>query len=427
MQYINTKDPNEQVSYRQATIKGLARGGGLYMPSEIPRLSVQWLQSISTLSDKEIGYHVMRQLIDYDSLSNNQLHKIIEETLSFPLPIRQLYDSVNVLELFHGPTMAFKDVGARFMSRCLAAFSDDREVNVLVATSGDTGSAVAHGFYGVEGVQVTILFPKDKVSSFQQYQMTSLGDNIRAIEVDGTFDDCQALVKQAFQDEILNKKLSLSSANSINVARLLPQSIYYFVAYKQMLLNGKVDNIVISVPSGNFGNITAGLIAKKMGLPIKRFIAANNANDAFYQYIKTGTWTPKKSVQTYSNAMDVGAPNNFDRILHLYNDSYQDIINSVKAFTFSDTETLDKMKSFYENNNYILDPHGAVGLLALEQDLQEGEHGIFLATAHPKKFESVVKRVITNFPSPDVNLSDCNKIAMSVDYDQFVNILTGEV
>lgn len=293
MIYINTKDASEVVSFRQATLNGLASQGGLYVPKSIPVLEPEWIDNIENYSDHDIGFHIMRQLIGTESLSDSELKQIITETLAFDIPVVDLGDNVNVLELFHGPTLAFKDVGARFMSRCLRQFSNEDEVNVLVATSGDTGSAVASGFFGVEGVKVTILFPKGKVSKFQEYQMSSLGHNIIAVEVDGTFDDCQSLVKQAFQDIELNKKYSLSSANSINVARLLPQSLYYFLAYKQMKQRGIAQEIVISVPSGNFGNITAGILAKKMGLPIKRFVAANNANDTFYQYIQTGNWQTK--------------------------------------------------------------------------------------------------------------------------------------
>ncbi len=421
MIYINTKDSNEQVSFRQATINGLASQGGLYVPKSIPTLDSDWIQNIENYSDHEIGFHVMRQLIGTDSLSDDQLRKIVKETLSFDTPVVDLGHKINVLELFHGPTLAFKDVGARFMSRCLGQFNNEEEVNVLVATSGDTGSAVASGFFGVEGVKVTILFPKGKVSPFQEYQMSSLGHNIKAVEVEGTFDDCQALVKQAFRDKELNKKYSLSSANSINVARLLPQALYYFLAYKQMKQRGLSDELVFSVPSGNFGNITAGLLAKKMGLPIKRFVAANNANDTFYQYIQSGEWQPKPSVQTYSNAMDVGAPNNFDRILYLFDNNFTDIRREIKAYTYSNEETLTKMKSYYSSTDYVLDPHGAVGLLALEADLSLSEVGVFLATAHPKKFESVVVKAIPDYPIQQVDLGECQKFEIADDYIAFVN------
>ena len=365
----------------------------------------------------------MRQLIGTESLSDSELKQIVTETLAFDIPVVDLGHRVNVLELFHGPTLAFKDVGARFMSRCLGQFSNEDEVNVLVATSGDTGSAVASGFFGVEGVKVTILFPKGKVSKFQEYQMSSLGHNIIAVEVDGTFDDCQSLVKQAFQDIELNKKYSLSSANSINVARLLPQSLYYFLAYKQMKQRGIAQEIVISVPSGNFGNITAGILAKKMGLPIKRFVAANNANDTFYQYIQTGNWQTKSSVQTISNAMDVGAPSNFDRIQYFYNYDYQTICREISSHTYSDDETLNRMKSFYLAKNYVLDPHGAVGLLALEDHLNDSEQGIFLATAHPKKFESVVVQAIPDYPTELIDLNGCKKSLITNNYEAFVGVM----
>jgi len=421
MIYINTKDADEHVSFKQATINGLAANGGLYVPQYIPNLDAEWINNIVNLSDHEIGFDVMRKLIGTDSLSDDQLKKIVSETLSFDIPVVDLGNRIHVLELFHGPTLAFKDVGARFMSRCLAQFSNAEEVNVLVATSGDTGSAVANGFYDVEGVKVTILFPKGKVSSFQEYQMSSLGKNIKAVEVDGTFDDCQALVKKAFRDKALNEKYALSSANSINVARLLPQCLYYFLAYKQMKQRDKSAEVVISVPSGNFGNITAGILAQKMGLPIKRFVAANNDNDTFYNYLQSGNWQPKPSVQTYSNAMDVGAPSNFVRILHFYNDDYSVLKNEISSFTFNDEKTLNKMKSFYIENDYTLDPHGAVGLLALQSTLAEGEQGIFLATAHPKKFESVVAKAIPNYPLQSVDLSHCRKSSIANDYKAFIS------
>ena len=423
MIYSNTKDTSEVVSFRQATLNGLASQGGLYVPKSIPALETEWIDNIENYSDHDIGFHVMRQLIGTESLSDSELKQIITETLAFDIPVVDLGDNVNVLELFHGPTLAFKDVGARFMSRCLRQFSNEDEVNVLVATSGDTGSAVASGFFGVEGVKVTILFPKGKVSKFQEYQMSSLGHNIIAVEVDGTFDDCQSLVKQAFQDIELNKKYSLSSANSINVARLLPQSLYYFLAYKQMKQRGIAQEIVISVPSGNFGNITAGILAKKMGLPIKRFVAANNANDTFYQYIQTGNWQTKSSVQTISNAMDVGAPSNFDRIQYFYNYDYQTICREISSHTYSDDETLKRMKSFYLAKNYVLDPHGAVGLLALEDHLNDSEQGIFLATAHPKKFESVVVQAIPDYPTELIDLNGCKKSLITNNYEAFVGVM----
>ena len=423
MIYINTKDASEVVSFRQATLNGLASQGGLYVPKSIPVLEPEWIDNIENYSDHDIGFHVMRQLIGTESLSDSELKQIVTETLAFDIPVVDLGDRVNVLELFQGPTLAFKDVGARFMSRCLGQFKNEDEVNVLVATSGDTGSAVASGFFGVEGVKVTILFPKGKVSKFQEYQMSSLGHNIIAVEVDGTFDDCQSLVKQAFQDIELNKKYSLSSANSINVARLLPQSLYYFLAYKQMKQRGIAQEIVISVPSGNFGNITAGILAKKMGLPIKRFVAANNANDTFYQYIQTGNWQTKSSVQTISNAMDVGAPSNFDRIQYFYNYDYQTICREISSHTYSDDETLKRMKSFYLAKNYVLDPHGAVGLLALEDHLNDSEQGIFLATAHPKKFESVVVQAIPDYPTELIDLNGCKKSLIANNYEAFVGVM----
>lgn len=420
MKYINTKhDQGENpVSFRQAAINGLAKGGGLYMPEHIPSLPQEIIEALGSLNKLELAYEIMSRLVG-DSLGEVELKRILTETLAFDIPVKRIHGNINVLELFHGPTLAFKDVGARFMSRCLGAFRTEDKVHVLVATSGDTGSAVAHGFHGVEGVEVTILFPKGKVSAFQEYQMSSLGDNIEAIEIDGAFDDCQSLVKQAFQDAALNNEMSLSSANSINVARLLPQSLYYAMAYQQMLAEGKADKIAISVPSGNYGNITAGMIAMKMGIPIHRFIAANNANDAVYRYMQSGLYEPKKTVSTYSNAMDVGAPNNFDRILHLYNHDYDMLQQCLSAYRYSDEETIQKMKQYQAEYNYLLDPHGAVGVMALEDSLKEDEHGIFLATAHPKKFEKAVKLAVPTFEMDEVDLSNCHKVVMDKDYAQF--------
>lgn len=425
MQYINTKASAQEaaISFRQATINGLAAEGGLYMPANIPQLDKEWLAHFAEHDDLDIAYTIMSALVG-DSLSASALRRILQETLSFDLPVIHVRDNIHVLELFHGPTLAFKDVGARFMSRCLSEFRSSDTVYVLVATSGDTGSAVAHGFHGVAGVEVSILFPKGMVSPFQQYQMTSLGDNIQAIEVDGTFDDCQALVKQAFRDESLSD-MSLSSANSINVARLLPQSLYYALAYKQMLLQNKQDKLVISVPSGNYGNITAGLILKHMGVPIHRFVAANNANDAVYRYLQSGQYAPQNTIATYSNAMDVGAPNNFVRIQHLYDHSYEAIRRDLSAHRYDDQATLEAMTRYYNEHDYLLDPHGSVGIMALEASLQPDEQGIFLATAHPSKFETAVKLAVPSFQMDSVDLTDCSKLEMAADYADFWEYLRG--
>jgi len=319
------------------------------------------------------------------------------ETLNFDVPLVHVNDNIYSLELYHGPTLAFKDVGGRFMSRLLGYFiqkQNDTKVNVLVATSGDTGSAVANGFLGVEGIHVYVLYPKGLVSPIQECQFTTLGQNITALEVDGTFDDCQALVKSAFMDEELNAKLKLTSANSINVARFLPQSFYYFYAYAQLKKLGKADNVVMCVPSGNFGNITAGLFSKRMGLPVKRFIAANNRNDIFLQYLQTGEYKPRPSVSTIANAMDVGDPSNFARVLDLYGASHEAISAEISGVSYNDKQISETLKNCYTETGYLLDPHGAVGYRALNDGLSENEIGVFMETAHPAKFLETVQNII---------------------------------
>jgi len=423
MNFISTKDSNEKVTFREATLRGLAKNKGLYVPENVPPLPPSFFESISQTDDTEIAFRVLSPFAG-ESLSDSSLRKILAETLSFPLPIKKLSDDIHVLELFHGPTMAFKDVGARFMARCLSEFTTTGEtVKVIVATSGDTGSAVANGFYKVEGVEVFILFPKGKISAFQEQQMTSLGENIKAIEVEGTFDDCQALAKQALNDEALQSRMQLSSANSINAARFLPQMLYYFLAWKQMKKNLDGKEWIVSVPSGNFGNLTAGLYATRMGLPVHRFIAANNANDTFYQYHQTGNYFPKPSVQTYSNAMDVGAPSNFERIMHLYNHDHGNLKKDILAATFLDEDTMDKIKATHQKAGYVLDPHGAVGLLSLEAHLQPGQTGLFLATAHPRKFEAVVQKAIPGYPANNAEIDSGFKTQIKNDYKQLLEIL----
>ncbi|MFC2176654.1 threonine synthase [Bacteroidota bacterium] len=422
--YINTRGGNESISFKTATTNGLALDGGLYVPNVIPTLPPSFFDTIEQKSDAEIGFEVLLPLVE-NSLPKEALEKIVSETLSFSLPVVEVAKDTFVLELFHGPTQAFKDVGARFMSRCMSVFSDEKELTVLVATSGDTGSAVANGFYNVPGISVKILFPKGKVSPYQEFQMTSLGKNIQAIEVDGTFDDCQALVKQAFQDKSLRGKVSLSSANSINISRLLPQMLYYFIAYKQIKATLGNKKLVISVPSGNFGNITAGLIAQRMGLPISRFVAANNANDTFFKYLQSGNYEPKPSVTTVSNAMDVGAPSNFERIQYLFNNSLESIKSVITSYSFSDAETIEEIKSCYAKNQYILDPHGAVGKLALDQSLGNDEIGIFLETAHPLKFAEIVQKAIPDYAAKTVDLSNCSKTPMANSYAELTKQLVG--
>lgn len=398
MKYYSTNGNTPNVSLQTAVVKGLAADRGLFMPERIPVLPKAFFNNIGNMSLQDISYVVANTLFG-DDIESDTLKDIVYDTLNFDIPLKQVTDNKYSLELFHGPTLAFKDVGARFMARLLGYFNKqenkDGMVNVLVATSGDTGSAVANGFLGVPGVRVFVLYPKGKVSLIQEAQFTTLGQNITAIEVDGTFDDCQALVKSAFMDEELNANMMLTSANSINVARFLPQMFYYFYAYAQLLKQGKdVSNIVVSVPSGNFGNITAGLIGKRMGLPIKRFIAANNKNDIFFNYLNTGEYSPKPSVATIANAMDVGDPSNFARILDLYEHSHEAISAEISGCTYTDEQIGETMAKAYKETGYVLDPHGAVAYRSLEEGLKDGETGIFLETAHPAKFKATVDTIL---------------------------------
>lgn len=396
MKYYSTNGKAPEADLHKAVVKGLAEDKGLYMPETLKKLPQDFFDNIQDMSFQEISYRVADAFFGED-VPADTLKKIVYDTLSFDCPTVKVNDNIYSLELFHGPTLAFKDVGARFMARLLGHFINQEgkeEVNVLVATSGDTGSAVANGFLGVEGIHVYVLYPKGKVSDIQECQFTTLGKNITAVEVDGVFDDCQALVKSAFMDNDLNKHMKLTSANSINVARFLPQSFYYFYAYAQMKKLGLADNLVVCVPSGNFGNITSGLFAKKMGLPIKRFIAANNANDIFYKYLQTGVYEPKASVQTIANAMDVGDPSNFARIIDLYKNDHDAICADVSGATFTDEQIAETIKAVSDKYGYICDPHGACGYRALETGLKEGETGVFLETAHPAKFKSTVESII---------------------------------
>jgi threonine synthase len=395
MKYYSTNGNSPLSTLQNAVVKGLAPDRGLYMPEQIKKLPKEFFDNIENLSFQEIAYHVADAFFGED-IPADDLKQIVYDTLSFETPVVQVNDNIYSLELFHGPTLAFKDVGARFMARLLGYFNKEEKqlVNVLVATSGDTGSAVANGFLGVDGVHVYVLYPKGKVSPIQECQFTTLGKNITAVEVDGVFDDCQALVKSAFMDAELNSKMKLTSANSINVARFLPQAFYYFNAYAQMKRQGKADNLVICVPSGNFGNITAGLFGWYMGLPVKRFIAANNANDIFYNYLQSGVYSPKPSVQTLANAMDVGDPSNFARILDLYGNSHADIAAHIGGATYKDEQIAETLKDVYEKTGYLLDPHGACGYRALQEQLAADEYGVFLETAHPAKFKEKVDAII---------------------------------
>lgn len=396
MRYYSTNRLAPDATLEEAVVKGLAADKGLFMPYVIKPLPQSFYDEIERLSFQEMAYRVADAFFGED-VPADTLKQIVYDTLSFDVPAVRVRDNIYSLELFHGPTLAFKDVGARFMARLLGYFirkGGKKQVNVLVATSGDTGSAVANGFLGVEGIHVYVLYPKGKVSEIQEKQFTTLGRNITALEVDGTFDDCQALVKSAFMDKELNEHMQLTSANSINVARFLPQAFYYFYAYAQMKKAGKADNLVICVPSGNFGNITAGLFGKRMGLPVRRFIAANNRNDIFYQYLKSGVYSPRPSVATIANAMDVGNPSNFARILDLYGNSHDAISGEIGGATYTDGQIRDTVGSVYRETGYLLDPHGACGYRALEEGLRPGETGVFLETAHPAKFLQTVEEII---------------------------------
>lgn len=397
MRYYSTNGTAPIADLHKAVVKGLAEDRGLYMPERIQKLPKAFFDNIQDMSFQEIAYNVASAFFGED-VDLDALKDIVYDTLSFDCPVVEIKDKIYTLELFHGPTLAFKDVGARFMARLLQYFikqeGKGEQVNVLVATSGDTGSAVANGFLGVDGIHVYVLYPKGKVSPIQECQFTTLGKNITAIEVDGVFDDCQALVKNAFMDAELNQHMKLTSANSINVARFLPQAFYYFNAYARMKAQGKADDLVMCVPSGNFGNICAALFGHEMGLPIKRFIAANNANDIFYKYLQTGKYEPKPSKQTLANAMDVGDPSNFARIYDLYGKSHERISSLISGATYTDDEIRQTMKQCYEETKYILDPHGACGYQALADGLNPGEIGVFCETAHPAKFKEKVDNIL---------------------------------
>ena len=433
MQYYSTNGKASLASLEKAVVKGLAEDKGLYMPERIKPLSKDFFDNIQDMSRQEIAYHVADCFFGED-VDAESVRRIVYDTLAFDIPLKEVEENIFSLELFHGPTLAFKDVGARFMARLLQYFlrKEGKEtVNVLVATSGDTGSAVANGFLGVEGIRVYVLYPKGKVSPIQECQFTTLGKNITAIEVDGVFDDCQALVKNAFMDDELNAKMRLTSANSINVARFLPQSFYYFYAYAQLKKQGLADKVVCCVPSGNFGNICSALFGKRMGLPISRFIAANNANDIFYNYLKTGKYEPKPSTQTIANAMDVGDPSNFARILNLYEKSHDAICKDISGATYSDQQIAETMRRCLADTGYQLDPHGACGYQALKDGLQAGEVGFFLETAHPAKFKQVVDDICGGdvaIPCPLQEFMKGTKqsLPMSKDFADFKMFLMGQ-
>ena len=398
MKFYSTNGKAPIATLEKAVVKGLAEDKGLYMPESIKALPKEFFDNIENLSFQEIAYTVADAFFGED-VPAEDLKKIVYDTLAFDCPCVKVTDTIYSLELFHGPTLAFKDVGARFMARLLQYFLKKEgagKVNVLVATSGDTGSAVANGFLGVDGIHVYVLYPKGKVSPIQECQFTTLGQNITAVEVDGVFDDCQALVKNAFMDADLNAHMKLTSANSINVARFLPQAFYYFYAYAQMKKKGLADQLVVCVPSGNFGNICSALFGKKMGLPIKRFIAANNANDIFFKYLQTGKYEPKASVQTIANAMDVGDPSNFARVYELYGKSHAAICADISGATYKDEQIAEIIQEVKTETGYVCDPHGACGYRALKEGLKTGEVGVFLETAHPAKFKDTVDRILND-------------------------------
>ena len=430
MKYYSTNHKSSDVSLEIAVTQGLASDRGLFMPERIEKMPPSFFNEVGSMSFQELSFEVAKKFFGED-IPEQTLKKIVFDTLSFDTPLVNVKDNIYALELFHGPTSAFKDVGARFMARLLSHFlgKEKKMVHVLVATSGDTGSAVANGFLGVPGIQVHVLYPKGKVSEIQEKQFTTLGRNITALEIDGTFDDCQTLVKSAFMDEELKKKITITSANSINVARFLPQAFYYFNAWAK--LEDKTRKVVFSVPSGNFGNLTAGLFAKRMGLPVAKFIAANNLNDIVFNYLKTGVYEPRPSVSTIANAMDVGDPSNFSRILDLYHNSHEAISQDITGTTYSDDQIRETMLNVYKKSGYLLDPHGAVGYRALNELLKSGETGIFLETAHPAKFTKTVEEVIGrgNVPMPEKlqNFMKGKKLSIEFpnEYDSFRTYLDG--
>lgn len=426
MKHYSTKHISPDVDLKEAVLKGLPPDNGLYMPYEIPKLSEDFWKNLDSYSFNEMAFKIAENLIG-NAVPADELEKIINNAYNFDAPLHFCGNNA-FLELFQGPTLAFKDFGARFMGQLMGYFlkDNDKQVDILVATSGDTGSAVAHGFLNVEGINVTILYPKGKVSDIQEKQFTTLGANITAIEIDGTFDDCQSFVKQAFLDKDLNTKLTLSSANSINISRLIPQSFYYFYAYKQ--LKDKSKELYFTVPSGNFGNLTAGLFAKKMGLPITKMIAATNNNDIFTKYIQSGNFEPRASVQTISNAMDVGNPSNFFRVLDYFDNNFEQVKSAISAYSFDDEQTKNAIKEVYENYKYVICPHTAVGYLAMsafiKENHTENDNNIILSTAHPVKFGEVVEPILGFEPELPERLKKAlgtNKqsIAMKNDYSVF--------
>ena len=396
MHYYSLSNPNETTNFAQAVVNGIAPDRGLYFPSEIPRLPASFFDKIEEIDVHEMALTAIQAFVG-DEIPKEELERIVKTTLDFEFPVVAVEDQIGSLELFHGPTLAFKDVGARFMAQCLGYFNKQnstQKVTVLVATSGDTGGAVANGFLGVEGIEVVILYPKGKVSKVQEQQLTTLGQNITALEVDGVFDDCQDMVKTAFLDSEITNQRTLTSANSINVARWLPQMLYYFLAYRQ--LKHKNKPLVVAVPSGNFGNICAGMIAQQMGLPIDHFVAATNVNDAVPAYLESGNYQAVKTTPTISNAMDVGDPSNFVRIQKIYGNDFENLSQHLSGYRFTDEETREAMQYIHTSSGYVADPHGAVGYLGLKKYLENhpDKYGIFLETAHPVKFLTTVEETL---------------------------------
>ena len=433
MKYYSTNRQAPPATLAEAVKKGLAPDKGLYMPECIGHLPEEFFRNIADMDFHEIATAVAEKFFGED-IPSDDLKRIVCDTLCFDTPVVNVHDNIWSLELFHGPTLAFKDVGGRFMARMLSYFiarEDNRKkVTVIVATSGDTGSAVANGFLGVDGIDVIVLYPEGKVSEIQEKQFTTLGKNITALEVAGNFDDCQRLVKSAFMDQDLNRMLTLTSANSINVARFLPQAFYYFNAYAQLERAGKADNVVFCVPSGNFGNITAGLIAWRMGLPVRRFIAANNRNDVFLEYLRTGVYSPRASVQTIANAMDVGDPSNFARVMDLYGNSAEAVRKDISGCRYTDEEIRNTIATVYGKYGYLLDPHGACGYQGLADSIRDDENGIFLETAHPAKFKDTVEEIIrTEVDVPqrlrDFMAGEKKSIRISGDFADFKEYLAG--
>lgn len=427
MQFYSTNRRVSSVSFKEAVLKGLPDDNGLFMPEVIPQFSSDFVHNVSDMTFHEIALESTKLIIEHE-IQESDLKSIVEDAFNFDIPLRNLHDNIHVLELFHGPTLAFKDFGARFMARVMGYFlkSDGREITILVATSGDTGSAVAQGFLDVKGINVMLLYPKGKVSKIQEQQLTTIGHNITALEIEGTFDDCQHIVKTAFLDEELNAELNLSSANSINIARLLPQSFYYTYAYSRLVKEHK--KVIFCVPSGNFGNLCGGLLAKKMGVPISGFIAASNVNDIVPHYLETADFLPKPSIQTISNAMDVGNPSNFVRLLDLYNNDYDQIISDIKGMSFTDDQTRQIIEEVYNRYHYLMCPHTAIGYGGLRHFLTKDEVGVFLSTAHPSKFKDVVEPLISDEVEIPLRLQkiidkDKQVIPMSTEFAQFKSYL----